>query len=493
MKFRLIPTAFAAAAALMASQAQALDIATVNSAATIKVYASGASAIRNIVGQVFQQNCASSLDIYYSSANVAGLPAGTTANFSDADGNAHRVYSCTLKAEAQLDTDLKGKGLGGKNIAFFKRDAGGSGIGVFPVGIPSNSANLLISAASCASTGNTAGFNPATGSTTASFRCVKDENVRAPELGFSDVEPQLFKGINTPSGFPTAGLSTVQLAGLTVVPTFQTVMAVAVSDTLYQALQVAQSTSGRPSISRTTAGSLFRGELAAPADGLGWQALGVANPDKQVNVCRRVNGSGTQAAANLTFSQLPCSLNANTPPATAGFSDPAQPNAINASTTFNGGNAFFFEGSGAGNVISCLEAASTAGAYAVGHVSRENGETANFKFVSLDGVEPNRDNLKAGLYDYAVESTAQYRKALITALKAGTADDKAKAGFIEGFAKAVGRPVNMDKLATATKLGLAALPTAGIYNDPSDPIAAAFVSRVGRTNGANCTPFSVQQ
>lgn len=481
MKIRLIA---ATAAALIAGQVHALTPTVVGNAATVKVYAAGASAIRNIVGQIFLQNCASNLDIYYSDRSAGG---SFTADGSN--GDSHRVYTCTLKAEASLETDLKGKGLGGLNVAFFKRDAGGSAQGVFPVAVPSNASNLLVSDA-CTSTGNAASFNATTGATTPSYLCKSSESLRAPDLGFSDVEPKFFKGLNALSGFSSAGLTTAQSAGLTVVPTFQTVMAVAVSNSLYTAMQTAQSTTGVPSMPRSVAGSLTRGELQDPAGGLGWQALGVANPDQQVNICRRGAGSGTQAAANMMFSGFPCSALAQTPPAVNADSEYA--NTLTPAS-WTSGAFFVYEASSSGNVANCLTNANAAGGYAIGHISRDTAATANWKFVALDGVEPSRDNLKAGKYDYAVESTAQYRTAAIAALNAGTATDKAKAGLITGFAKAVGRPVNMDKLATATKDGLAALPSAGTYANPANTFEAAFVSRVGRTNGNNCTPFSIVQ
>lgn len=481
MQIRLI----AAAVLLVAGQVHALTPTEVAAASTIKVYASGASAIRNIVGQIFLQNCASNLDIYYSDRAAGG-------NFTadGANGDSHRVYTCTLKAEANLETDLKGKGLGGRNVAFFKRDAGGSAQGVFPVAVPSNSANLAVNGTSCVATGNAAAFNAATGVTTPSFLCKNSETVRAPELGFSDVEPAFFKGLNALSGFSSAGLTPAQASGLTVVPTFLTIMGVGVSNALYTALQDAQGTTGVPTVPRSVIGSLTRGELADPAGGLGWQALGVADAEKQVNICRRAAGSGTQAAANLLFSNFPCSRDAQAAPSVN--ADSEYPNTLTPAS-WNDGAFFVYEASSAGNVANCLSNANDAGGYAIGHLSLENAPTAKWKHVALDGVEPTRANMTAGKYDYAVESTAQYRTALITALNAGSADDKAKAGFITGFAKAVGRPVNMDKLATATKAGLAALPGAGIYNDPADPIAAAFVSRVGRTNGNNCTPLAVVQ
>ena len=61
---KLHQIAFAAAAALVGSQASALSITDTNAAGTVKVYASGASAVSNVLAGIFVQNCASNLDIY---------------------------------------------------------------------------------------------------------------------------------------------------------------------------------------------------------------------------------------------------------------------------------------------------------------------------------------------------------------------------------------------------------------------------------------------
>ncbi|MEK8050037.1 hypothetical protein AACH10_07295 [Ideonella sp. DXS22W] len=486
MKLRTIA---AAVAALATFQAHALDITTTNSANTVKIYAAGASAVSNVLAGIFVQNCASGLDIYGSDK--------TKPNFST-DGNngdSHRVYSCTLKAEGQLDADLQGKGLGNANVALWKRDAGGSATGVFHVAVPLVSTNLVVSATSCTSTGATAGYAPGASRPTYSYLCGDTESVRSPDVGFSDVEPEFFKGINVPDdlvGTYGAGLNDTQLKSLTRQPTFQTVFAVAVSKALYDRLKadgktVDGTTTGVPTISRVVAGSLMRGEMSDPSNGLGWHALGITvGADTQVNICRRAPGSGTQAAANLLASGFPCT--------SASIPDPVRNDASdtpdnNLSGPYTGGNLFVYEGGSTGNVRSCLTNANTAGAYAIGHISVENAEEAGWKFVALDGVVPSRDNLKNGKYDYAMESSVQYRKSLITQLSAGTAIDKAKAGFIQGFAKAVGRPANLAKIATANQNGVAALSGQGTFGGTGAD--GTFVSRVARTAGNNCTPLAV--
>ncbi|MDN8842664.1 hypothetical protein Q0M97_15465, partial [Staphylococcus aureus] len=77
----------------------------------------------------------------------------------------------------------------------------------------------------------------------------------------------------------------------------------------------------------------------------------------QLNICRRDNGSGTQAAANLFFLQYPSNGGAAILP--AGAVDSSVGAVGNAA-----GEYFVSEGLSAGQVRTCLNTASAAGAYA---------------------------------------------------------------------------------------------------------------------------------
>lgn len=440
MKIRSI-----AAAALFAlsGQAFALTPAQVAASDTVKVYVSGATALRNIIGGLFTQNCSADIDIFYSSIGTfGGISFG-------ANGDAHRVYACTMKADSPI--------LAGKQVAFFKSDIGGSGQGVFPVyfGGAEGATRPFLNLSTCGAKGS---YGSAT------YLCT-GEQTQVAMAGVSDVEPGLFKGINVPGddpNYPPDGLSETQLADLDTAPMFQLVAAVAVNKALRDALQTEQGlTAGseaeadRPSISRIQATSLFTGGLGDPTIGLGWQSLVSASDAKRnsrVNVCRRVNGSGTQAMANAFITEFPC--NGNGPiPADASYSDAGLANAT-ASVGPNG-KLFVFEGSTTGNVISCLGAAEDTGAYAIGHVSKENNEAATgskWRHVKVDGIAANRDNVKKGKYTYFYESTMQWHVGTF----AGLSDDQKT--FLTDFRAEASRPSSLAKLAVANQEGVAASP-----------------------------------
>ena len=461
--------AFAALAAV-SGQVFALTPAQVADASTVKVYMSGASASRAIIGGLFTENCSTDLDTYHSAIGTFGGVAFT------AVGDAHRVYTCTMKATSPI--------LAGKKVALFKSDIGGSGQGVFPVFF--QTARSFLTTSSCGTRAATAPNYTCTG-----------EQSQVPMAGTSDVEPGLFKGVNVPTDDPTYpqdGLDDSQLAQLDTQPVFQTVFGVAVNKALRNAMQTAQGLSSGsdlaadiPSISLAQASSYFAGALSAPADGLGWQALVSTSDTKKasrVNVCRRVPDSGTQAAANAYLLTLPCNASA-TAPADKGFSDAGLANAV--ASVGPAGNIFVFEGSSTGNVISCLGAAEDKAAYAIGHVSKENDDTtaANSKWrhVKIDGIEPSRDNLKAGKYNYFYETTLQWHKDLYTTLSTDQQD------FLTAFRTQASVPASLTKLASATQKGIAALPGsyAGAYGTgTADEIN--FGSRVSRGGNSCAVP-----
>ena len=152
---------------------------------------------------------------------------------------------------------------------------------------------------------------------------------------------------------------------------------------------------------------------------------GVTAPaDTKVQVCRRVNGSGTQAQNNAVFLRYPCTSAAN--------------GTLPARDTALGG--FFgpvvYENSGSGDVNNCLadfndgtstgfhvdpgtgaDVANNPGLvkrWAIGLQSLEkNADLAlNYRFVKVDGVAPTLVNAANGTYKDWVEQSYQWRKTL---------------------------------------------------------------------------------
>ena len=470
MKIRSI--ALAAAATVVCSQSQALTPTQVADAATVKIYMSGATALRNIIGGLFTSNCTADLSVYFSSTGTFGSVAFTAA------GDAHRVYACTMAANSPI--------LPGKRVALFKSDIGGSGQGVFPVyfgAVAPFPTRTFLNLTTCT----------ARVGTVPNYNCTGEQN-QVPMAGISDVEPGLFKGVNVPGddpNYPSGGLSPAQLAELDTGNLFQTIFAPAVNLALRNELQARQNlVSGseleadRPSMSLAELASYFSGFLSDPTNGLGWQPIVRATDSKRasrVNICRRVNGSGTQASANAYLLQLPCNDSANLP-AEFSFSDSGLTNAV--SSVGPTGSVFVFEGSTTGNVISCLQAAETTNAYAIGHVSKENNDVAagsTWRHVRVDGIAPNRENVKNGKYNYFFESTMQWHTARFATLSAD------QQSFLTTFRAEARKPDSLARLATANQQGVTALPTAyagafgtGTANE------ITFGSRVQR-GGNSCT------
>jgi hypothetical protein len=330
---------------------------TANDPNVIRIFMTGSSSLRAVIGGLFTQNCAVDaggntvdLDVYYSGVGTYGGVSFAT------PGDAHRVYSCTFGSNASYLVNRK--------VALYKSDIGGSGQGVFPVYFGSlppfpTRSFLRVDDFNCPGPRS---------ATVPNYTCLgagpTREQARTAMVGVSSMEPAVFQIINVPEDdprYPPNGLSQSQLAALTVTPLFQTVFGVAVNKSLRDAMQVAQGLvvgsedeSQQPKISNTKAVSLFSGVLGDPGSGLGWQSLVSATDPKRssrVNVCRQSPGGGAQAAANSFFSDFPCAAN---PLAVARYdvSDAGLPNAV--SSVGPTGSVFVFEGATTGKVIDCL-------------------------------------------------------------------------------------------------------------------------------------------
>ena len=519
MKLRSI--AIAAAAFAAASSSFAAPSVSVDAAGTVRIYMAGATALRNtIAGIVLNDVC-------------GGTAANTTTTlYNMAESGTGFAFNGNFWGITCKVTATGGAKIGvptNTSIAFFKSDAGGSAQGVFPVYFGTQ--RPFVEPATLANCVGATGFTAV--ADRAYYGC-PGTRLAAPMFGMSDVEPALFKGVNVPNdpvdtsddSYPQDGLSQAQIGELQVTPVVQTLFAVAVNNTLYADMFAKQSLATKfsstgvacttssidenciPSIGQAEARSMFGGSE------VNWRMLSAnsALVDSQVNICRRVQGSGTQAAANLQFGGFPCSSNV-VAPADVGYSSSAAAEAMSAFTGKTqsgksianylidnmGGNAgvgpmpsgttFVFEGPGTGDVVSCLNAANKALGYAIGHVSKENvpatsGTVGLWKHVRLEGANPDGTQAKQGRYDYVVESTIQYKVASFTGF---TAQQKS---FITGFTTEIAKPDALAKLPAANQNGVLALPLsyAGDFGTGSVN-EIKFGSRVSRA-GNSCQPLA---
>jgi hypothetical protein len=450
-----------ACAALCATQANALDNATMNSAGTLKVYVSGSSDLSELIYRLFYKNCVASTRTDYTYTNI--YPGTISA---EAFGT---IYSCTLVGGNDFGLP------GNVNIMFQKRDAGGSDVGVYPVS--NNTPIEFINPWSC--TGDALGM----GTCTVLFQ-------RTADGGISELEPEMFTASsNTSVTFVGSALGHRS----TSVPTgLQTIYGLAVTNALYTALQTEQglTSTQRPSIPKAVAGQMLRNNFTS--DPIAWKLLlpnaTAAVQEKQVNICRRLNGSGTQAAANRYFLEYPFNSGTTQEPlaaldsTVAGFATDT-PNAL-----------YVQENSATAAARNCMTNANTAGAFALGHISLENAPTAAWKFVKLDGQEPSRDEAKAGRYAYMFESTGQV---------SNLAPANVQSFLYSFFNRATGSPINLGALTTATQNGVMARPQTTVcpstfgattYGAADAPLTGAvpavvttFCSRV--TRNGNSTEF----
>ena len=432
MKSKQLITAIAAGLAFNSGIALALP----PGAPDIEIILSGATAQDNNIGALFAELCvAGSLDEYRD---------GTSGS---AGGN-HRAYFCNL------DTGkVTGLSATSPKVLFHKTSTskatgtaiGGSGIGVNPVLKKQPVDVMSINNGNCTAPANGEKY----------WRCrisqTGDVTPQVPDAGVSDVNPELFIGANTPAGVAPVDAGEVAKL-LQVVSGGSLVFNTPVTLELRNALQRAQIEEGilaadclgketevcMPGMSKQLIASLLTGQVGK------WDSVMVGKPgslkpltdfasgaitDSKVHICRRTNGSGTQATINAKILNAPC---------TAGALDPVE-------TSNDLAGPIVKLNAGSGDVERCLvdfnAGSNTSGqnagatkAFAIGVQSTEKNPSnaLAYRFIKIDGVAPTLQNAAAGRYGVAAEVTYQWLKS------GGPTGDKAK--IISRVATDAGKP-----------------------------------------------------
>jgi hypothetical protein len=486
MKVRYIALAALAAAAGSAHALTPAQIDAARTAGTLKeVYVAGASAQRLFVAAWFQQQCKpATFDVFFNGTGPAPV------------GSSHRAYSCELKKTV-------GNWPTGTKVLFVKRDAGGSGQGVNPVATATPQDQMVVDG-TCTATGNP---SPSSDIVLPSFACAGVAS-RLADAGVSDVEPALFqKAANLLA--PNVAVDTKSLDSKAF---NQTIMGVAVNKKLYRALQEAQgfipaggaldeASNKVPTLSRTFVTAALSGNLSgSTADKRGWNLVIPASVDagvlsKQVNVCRRVIGSGTQAAFNVEFLNAGCATGTSAHAPIGQVVGNANSTVLTSPALAENGTVAWNFGSGAGNVETCMGTTveNLGGtAYAIGTLSRENsplptglGIDRGYRFVRLDGQSPARDNAKVGDYNFVYAATMQWNKNTLTDL-----DVKQ---FLINLRANGGKASSLNVADIDTQQGLLAAPStySGAYEDLTDPVTLKFASRMDRNTAASCSPIRI--
>ena len=404
---------------------------------TTEVYLSGASASLDFIKKLITSSAVPAQDRICDAAQ----PIWT---FQDTiDAKTQHAFYCTKASGNSKLANAK------SHLLIYKRSEGGSAMGVNPLVNNEGMSFLRVKGnPSCAQVGTSTTVNCGYDKTLQD--ATKFNGPVAADFGMSDVDPVQFTGENTPDGF--SAVTADDVSKLTVQGASVVVFGQPVTISLYKALQAAQKFTGKiastcaigdranqacmPSLTSAQIASLHAGSWAS------WNSLKVGTTGKglatwvaensdpaisalapavsDVHVCRRVNGSGTQAQSNLVFLNYPC---ANASSATLAAHD--------FGTNEGDGFPLIHELSASGGVDACLNELNTgvdtagnddfdntayAGGtrWAVGIQSLEKGMSStgvansNYEFVKVDGVAPTLANVVNGSYKDWVENTFQF-------------------------------------------------------------------------------------
>lgn len=446
MKLNKLHAAIAAATAFASSGAFAAGlnlygIDTTRAAVTpdIIINTSGATASDNGFKDVMDNLCvAGTLSIYTdrctSSTDTSATCSSSAPRFPGKD---QAAYFCTIdKAKVTGMT-------ANANVLIRKRSKGGSGFGVQPVANATAIDHLALNTTNCKVT-----------ATADVYKCGTGVDPLVSDLGVSDVEPAMFVAPNVPAGF--SAITSTEVGKLNIKTVAALSFGVPVTNALYAALQQAQGLNpnldgdglfegqsetateaqilaNMPSLTVDQVAALLKGsvvnwsdlyfggsDLATIASGAGMTVPSNA----QVTICRRVDGSGTQATANAMFLNVPCNTFAGFPAIdnTICHAENGAQNLAETDCTSGGAWARYadergtdpsapivFENSGSGDVENCLSDLQGAGRWAMGLQSLEKIST-KYSYVKINGVAPTLKETATGNYMDWTATTMQYRK-----------------------------------------------------------------------------------
>jgi hypothetical protein len=379
------------AAAVMAAGVNTAMALPPGTTPDLELFIGGASAQDKTLVEVITSLCDDTPDIMSDSASFPG--------------SNHTAFFCTMSS-----AKVPGFPATGLKTLVYKRSKGGSAFGAAPVEAHDQVARMLVD-------------NTCTPAGTNRYTCTGTVNATV-DAGITDIEPDAFRGPNlllagiggVVAGDPgTAPMSAAQLSRLDKAPTAALTFGVVVTTNLRNALQTAQGLSSgsdeesqMPSLTKAQVASLFTG---ATSDWSEFKAMnagtafplnsypGVTAPTttSRVFVCRRTQGSGTQAVFNQYFLNQPCDstsvvAKADNTPASATNGTGNYTSLIGVS-----GTAVHWNES-SGNVDACLNSLNTNGRWAVGIQSLEKTQTY-YRFVKINGVSPLLENVASGKYD----------------------------------------------------------------------------------------------
>lgn len=277
MKFRKSSIACAFALAAVSGHAFAVQPGNCDPAIggpfDLDVYLTGASAPQTILGGIMAQILRPGFTTVYDSGVGTASP-----------GSSYRAYCGTLSASAGS--------LSGKKIRFVNRAKGGSVWGVNPVARDESIAYMGFADANCVAAGGSG----------RQFDCAEVGNDldasnpanRKPDFGVSDVEPAQFKGpLNVEFGQQQLNATEAAKFNGTQRATNMVIFSPGLTQNLVSA--------GVTNLTRAQVTAILTGNYGD------WNQVKSTIPvGSNITVCRRVQGSGTQAVYNNYFLSFPC-------------------------------------------------------------------------------------------------------------------------------------------------------------------------------------------
>ncbi|HUI62418.1 MAG TPA: hypothetical protein VLX90_19480 [Steroidobacteraceae bacterium] len=258
----------------------------------------------------------------------------------------------------------------------------------------------------------------------------KDTICRRTTLGFSDTEAEMFRLSNI-NARPNASdpvnaddwaqLTSAQISGLTRKRTAGQVFGVIVSKSVFSALQLAQgipvadpvtdgSASNWPTLSKDQIRQLLAGAAHWSDVVHGVTLAGTLN---NVAICRRDQGSGTQAASNQFFFNYPCDTTNQAPARDTGGL--ALASGLYVAENFSGPYVkYCMNQAEAGQLLDSTSTPSTFGAIGIlnanGDPSGSNTPLPDtWRWVKIDGSAPTLKNAILGIYDDWYEFQVAYK------------------------------------------------------------------------------------
>lgn len=469
----------------------------------IEIKVSGASASDKQFKELFNDLClAGTLSTYTDRCadETAESDLSTCADTGPkTPGSSYSAYFCTMDS-----TTVSGMS-GAKNVLFRKRSAGGSFWGTTPVAEATNVEQMVLTPANCKATPDAD-----------VFKCSKGVlETTVSDAGVSDEEPALFVSPNVAAG--QSAITPAALSQLDVAPTSALTFGVPVTNGLYAALQQAQGlnpdldgdtvfegtsetaseaaiVANMPSLTKEQVAALIKGNISSWAK-VHYQVAGVSTPlttiatnapaANNVSICRRVNGSGTQAQMNANFLHVPCAKGSVSAAVdnTVCTLDKGQENEAFGSTACEGGNGYegyaeltgvdlnkviVHENSGSGDVSACLDQLDDANFWALGVQSLEK-DSSKWSFIKLNGVEPTLAKVASGEYFDWAATTMQWRNQTVNGVPSPAGDQLAILNQVRNNA---GNPIIADGINDGVNQGfgatglLALSTTAGVTVHP---------------------------